>query len=339
MNLSPSEKLIRAVFGEPVKTFVDYPMLYADDNGVIAEALGNLSPRERRVLELRFGLNDGESKTLKAVGKEFNATPERIRQIEAKALRKLRHPSRSRKFKELLYKPTRDDFRAVAMRRRLCNELLRFYPASLAYDITMGVKRPYLKRALRDLSLGNIGKQLRLSCELGLRFCKNCGTVTLPNWDFCSRECQLDYRNIDLVCDWCGVTFKRKAGLTVYLLQKFKHYYCSRHCAGKALGNRPRKGGNPMSKTNQEDLLLSDELVQGYCDRLVSEDIIILNDELKEILRDFLRLARPEIEREERERIFKEIDDASAVEKLPFRDGGAEIRTIPDSKYQVLKGG
>ena len=62
----------------------------------------SLSGRERRVLQLRFGLEDGRSRTLEEVGKEFNVTRERIRQIEAKALRKLRHPSRSRKLKDYL---------------------------------------------------------------------------------------------------------------------------------------------------------------------------------------------------------------------------------------------
>ena len=68
----------------------------------LAEVLGTLTPREERVLKLRFGLEDGRSRTLEEVGKEFNVTRERIRQIEAKALRKLRHPSRSKKLKDFL---------------------------------------------------------------------------------------------------------------------------------------------------------------------------------------------------------------------------------------------
>ena len=66
------------------------------------EVLGTLTEREQKVLRLRFGLKDGRARTLEAVGKEFNVTRERIRQIEAKALRKLRHPSRSRKLKDYL---------------------------------------------------------------------------------------------------------------------------------------------------------------------------------------------------------------------------------------------
>jgi RNA polymerase primary sigma factor len=68
----------------------------------IDNVLSSLSPREQRVLQLRFGLEDGRSRTLEEVGKEFNVTRERIRQIEAKALRKLRHPSRSRRLKDYL---------------------------------------------------------------------------------------------------------------------------------------------------------------------------------------------------------------------------------------------
>jgi len=68
----------------------------------IEEVLNTLTPREQRVLQLRFGLEDGRSRTLEEVGKEFSVTRERIRQIEAKALRKLRHPSRSRKLKDYL---------------------------------------------------------------------------------------------------------------------------------------------------------------------------------------------------------------------------------------------
>ncbi len=68
----------------------------------IGAVLSTLTPRERRVLQLRFGLEDGRSRTLEEVGKEFSVTRERIRQIEAKALRKLRHPSRSRKLRDYL---------------------------------------------------------------------------------------------------------------------------------------------------------------------------------------------------------------------------------------------
>ena len=64
--------------------------------------LHTLADREARVLQLRFGLEDGRSRTLEEVGREFSVTRERIRQIEAKALRKLRHPTRSRKLRDFL---------------------------------------------------------------------------------------------------------------------------------------------------------------------------------------------------------------------------------------------
>ncbi|GAI09695.1 unnamed protein product [marine sediment metagenome] len=68
----------------------------------IDRVLDELTPREKRVLQLRFGLKDGHTRTLEEVGQEFNVTRERIRQIEAKALRKLRHPSKSRKLRDYL---------------------------------------------------------------------------------------------------------------------------------------------------------------------------------------------------------------------------------------------
>jgi RNA polymerase primary sigma factor len=68
----------------------------------IVDVLGTLTQREEKVLRLRFGIEDGRTRTLEEVGREFNVTRERIRQIEAKALRKLRHPSRSKKLKDFL---------------------------------------------------------------------------------------------------------------------------------------------------------------------------------------------------------------------------------------------
>ena len=68
----------------------------------LMSVLKSLTPREERVLTLRFGLDDGQPRTLEELGREFNVTRERIRQIEAKALRKLRHPSRAKRLKDYL---------------------------------------------------------------------------------------------------------------------------------------------------------------------------------------------------------------------------------------------
>ena len=68
----------------------------------LLDVLDTLTPREEKVLRLRFGIEDGRTRTLEEVGTEFNVTRERIRQIEAKALRKLRHPSRSKKLRDFL---------------------------------------------------------------------------------------------------------------------------------------------------------------------------------------------------------------------------------------------
>jgi len=79
----------------------------------VDEVLSSLSPREQQVLRLRFGLDDGRSRTLKEVGQSFDVTPERIRQIEAKALRKLRHPSRSRALEPLIKEKPHDEWTPV----------------------------------------------------------------------------------------------------------------------------------------------------------------------------------------------------------------------------------
>jgi RNA polymerase primary sigma factor len=84
--------------GEAPSDAASYQMLRES----MEDVLSSLSEREREVLRLRFGLEDGRSRTLEEVGKQFNVTRERIRQIEAKALRKLRHPSRSRKLRDYL---------------------------------------------------------------------------------------------------------------------------------------------------------------------------------------------------------------------------------------------
>ena len=68
----------------------------------LEEVMNTLTPREAKVLKLRFGLEDGKARTLEEVGREFEVTRERIRQIEAKALRKLRHPSRSKKLRDYM---------------------------------------------------------------------------------------------------------------------------------------------------------------------------------------------------------------------------------------------
>ena len=87
---------------ERIKNDSNRPIVVNSTKEQLEELLGTLTEREQQVLTLRFGLEDGRARTLEEVGKEFNVTRERIRQIEAKALRKLRHPSRSRKLKDYL---------------------------------------------------------------------------------------------------------------------------------------------------------------------------------------------------------------------------------------------
>ena len=88
---------------DDIEEKVSYIMMSAQ----LHEVLETLTEREQRVLELRYGLKGGEAKTLEEVGNAFNVTRERVRQIEAKALRKLRHPSQSRKLRDYIdYTPT-----------------------------------------------------------------------------------------------------------------------------------------------------------------------------------------------------------------------------------------
>ena len=101
----------------------------------LMEVLDSLTPREKKVLRLRFGLDDGKARTLEEVGKEFNVTRERIRQIEAKALRKLRHPSRSKKLKDFLekYKPKHETAGRV-MARRFSFGVSAYFSLSMASE-------------------------------------------------------------------------------------------------------------------------------------------------------------------------------------------------------------
>ena len=94
-NLSNNKK-----FNDALKVLNKYIKTELKDE--LREVLNTLTVREKEVLELRFGLFDGSSHTLEEVGKKFKVTRERIRQIEAKALRKLRHPSRAKKLKDFL---------------------------------------------------------------------------------------------------------------------------------------------------------------------------------------------------------------------------------------------
>ena len=93
----PSADLAAALVGSERVTSFRFDVI--DETGAV---LDTLTPREEKVLRLRFGLDDGHQRTLEEVGKEFNVTRERIRQIEAKALRKLRHPSRSETLRSFL---------------------------------------------------------------------------------------------------------------------------------------------------------------------------------------------------------------------------------------------
>lgn len=234
--MTPEERLIRTIFGDDSSSiFIDYPYIVDGALSALLGVMATLEPKERRVIELRFGFENGQPKTLRLVGREFLLTHETIRTIKTRALRKLRHPSRYRPIVQFMYKPTVEDRRAVVMRERLYIEILRFYPEKVARQIAVEMKRPYLKRALRDLSTGNVAQMVRYSCGLTPRYCKTCGLITLPNWDFCSRECKLNYRHVTVICDYCGNPFQRRDITIIKRLGKqgLQHQFCSRSCFGK----------------------------------------------------------------------------------------------------------
>ena len=103
-DFSSDEEILGAYDAEWHKMETERVVRLADQElkEEIKQVLMSLQPREQEVLELRFGLIDGTCHTLEEVGKKFNVTRERIRQIEAKALRKLRHPSRAKKLKDFM---------------------------------------------------------------------------------------------------------------------------------------------------------------------------------------------------------------------------------------------
>lgn len=113
IQLTAEEKLLRAIFGESRNAPRDVAEPEAPDPHKLAElqaklggAVGTLTEREKKVLELRFSFGDGYSKTLEEVGKQYRVTRERIRQIEAKALRKMRHPKRIKQLEGLIGEET-----------------------------------------------------------------------------------------------------------------------------------------------------------------------------------------------------------------------------------------
>jgi RNA polymerase primary sigma factor len=101
-KLSPEEKLLGAIFGEQIEDTHKNEVSGVTLKQAIETALATLKPQQNKIIRLRFGFEDGQSRTLAEVGRKFNLSRERIRQIEAKSLRWLRHPARSGKLKTYL---------------------------------------------------------------------------------------------------------------------------------------------------------------------------------------------------------------------------------------------
>lgn len=100
------EKILREIFGEPDRAQLTQskpePTVSPNLKNALTDVLGTLNERQKKVMELRFGLTDGHPKTLEEIGRRLNITRERIRQIEAKALRKIQHPARARQLAKFI---------------------------------------------------------------------------------------------------------------------------------------------------------------------------------------------------------------------------------------------
>jgi hypothetical protein len=173
---------------------------------VMNKLLGTLTPREERVIRLRFGLDNGTPLTFKKVGKEFNVTGYRISQIEGKALRRLRYPTRKRKLKP--FRPTSLDIRIALARKDLYFKLVKIYPPKVAYTVASQVKVRDFQVAFRSTE-----SALKSSCGNILSYCLSCGKPLPPGWTLCDKECEAKYKTLTLVCTTCGNEFQRKERL------------------------------------------------------------------------------------------------------------------------------
>ena len=254
------ERVLRAVFGfstspdleayletripcplvmEKVLGLADFPLYGQGMEEALNKVLASLFPRERRVIELRFGLGGLGPLTLAEVGKEFGVTRNRIRQIEALALRKLRHPSRSRHLKACLYHPTALDLRLPIARWDLYGNLRRLYPEGMAYVVARQVKREDLRWAFKSVEVA-----LRSSCGATISHCLNCGNPLPPGWTLCNRVCRKQWRILTLTCTRCGGSFLRHERLLFRSTPQGRVAHARTYCC-KACFEKRDFGGPP----------------------------------------------------------------------------------------------
>ncbi len=265
MTEAGTVKIVRSVFGESHSSYIgyaDWPALSSNIQSsqaerIVVAALMTLSAREATILQYRYGLQGEELHTLKDASQHFRITPERIRQIETKGLRKLRHPSRSRKLKGLLYWPTSTDERVVFARQELHKRLKLIYGRELSKTIAVSIHRRHLRSAFVAIMTTSdkleirkkIGKLMADSCtvyeaEYGCLFCGlPIGTQQLRERQFCSQRCKWAYGKIEVICDWCGKLFKRSVSLVIRRLtiEKRAGSFCSATCTGQWLGKTKGK--------------------------------------------------------------------------------------------------
>ncbi len=263
---SPHTRLLAVIFGGPnlavsselsiMAGFADKPaFLLSRPDGLPLDraflyALGRLSVRQNQIIDQRFGLTSGKGQTLKAVATENGCTPENIRAMESKALRKLRHPYRSVFIRDCLYQYTYEDYRASLAREELCDILSGIYKESLAYQLTMRTTRRYLAQALgaaKTEDMQRLNLAVAYSCKLTakLESCPLCDDPVPPGMVWCLAHLNLQGQrrgqgSVVLVCDGCGIRFPRKVSVilgTTRRLGRTTHLvFCGNACRGENAG-------------------------------------------------------------------------------------------------------
>ncbi len=287
--LTPAEKLLGATFGMRGghDEFHDKPWVTlindnVDINAAIHSVLESLTPRESLILTLRFGLNGDPPLTLEATGKIDGVTRERIVQIESKALRKLRHPTRARQLRPYLVDYDSHDEQAALARRELYESIRDSLPnltLQQARGFARRCTREYLAQALKaakEADFKTLNRAIVNSCYLfpNDQDCLLCDQPALPSIDWCLEHIdQLDHpRRIVVVCTFCHKKFLRRQSLVIPRMNS----YCSRACfindgtrkhkrAGQTFGARVDVICNTCGATNSRHLSSIDGQKHFYC--------------------------------------------------------------------------
>jgi len=265
-------KLFLAVFGCPKLLesescgrnyeFVDHLPVNTEVNGqqlfqVMEDVLMTFTDRERFVLRLRFGLVDDErSRTQEETGRQLGVSGERIKQIESKGLRKLRHPSHHRLLQPFLYRYTEEDTVATEGRHRVYLYLSQYYTDQLARNLASRITRTHLAAALQSIKenlLPKLNRAIVFSCQVITTFeaCSFCNEPIPPGLDWCLEHLPLRSRII-VICDGCGVKFARYPSTFVrYTAKHGKTQSAVFHSRSCLWANAKRLGINQRNRVPQ----------------------------------------------------------------------------------------